>query len=82
MGRCVFLYIKLFDIQWNSISCSIYQYINTIGVYLVLGYMLHSRKLIIHSGSSQFLYDLKDYRGHVFAFDISFVMKNVVCGSF
>jgi hypothetical protein len=37
---------------------------------LVLGCMLHSRKLIIHSGSSHFFYDLKDYKGHAFPFNI------------
>jgi hypothetical protein len=41
------------------------------GVYLVLGCMLHSGKLIIHSGSWQFFYDLKEYTGDYFPFNIS-----------
>jgi hypothetical protein len=48
---------------------------NTFGVYLVLGFFLHSGNLIIHSGSSQFFYDLKDYRGHDFPFNISSMMQ-------
>jgi hypothetical protein len=48
---------------------------NTFGVYLVLGCMLRSGKLIIHSGSWQFFYDLKDYRGHALPFNISSVTQ-------
>jgi hypothetical protein len=48
---------------------------NTFGVYLVLGCMLRSGKLIIHSGYSQFFYDLKDYRRHALSFNISYVTQ-------
>jgi len=44
---------------------------NTFGVYLALGFVLHSGKLMIHSGSWQFFYDLKEYTGHALHFNIS-----------
>jgi hypothetical protein len=86
-----FLYIKLFDAKVDAYCsmepCGILldafcvhalpsaSTFNTFGVYLVLGCMLRSGKLIIHSGSSQFFYDLKDYRGHAFPFNISSVTQ-------
>jgi hypothetical protein len=48
---------------------------NTFGVYLVLGCMLRSGKLIIHLGSSQFFCDLKHSIGHSFPFNIISVMQ-------
>jgi hypothetical protein len=48
---------------------------NMFGVYLVLGCMLCSGKLIIHLGSLQFFYDIKDYRGHDFPFNRSSMMQ-------
>ena len=75
---CFFVYIELFDakvdVYFSMEPCGILlealcvhvlpsaSTFNTFGVYLVLGCMLRSRKLIIHSGSLQFFYDLKDYR--------------------
>jgi len=91
MPRVFFLYIKLFyakvDVYCSMEPCGILfdtlcvhvlpcaSTFNTFVVYLVLGCMLRSRKLIIHSGSWQFFYDLKYYRGHSFPFNISFVTQ-------
>jgi hypothetical protein len=86
MPRCSCLYIELFDakfdVYYSMEPCGILleafcvhefpsaSTFNRFGVYLVLGSMLDSGKLIIHSGSSQFLYDLKYYRVHDFPFNI------------
>jgi hypothetical protein len=91
MPRVFFLYIKLFDAKVDAYCsmepCGILldafcvhalpcaSTFNTFGVYLVLGCMLRSGKLIIHSGSWQFFYDLKDYTGHAFPFNISSVTQ-------
>jgi hypothetical protein len=45
------------------------------GVYLVLGCMLRSGKLIIHSGSWQFFHDLKEYTGDYLPFNIISLMQ-------
>ena len=86
-----FLYIKLFDakvdVYYSMEPCGILldalcvhalpsaSTFNTFFVYLVLDCMLRSGKLIIHPGSSQFFYDLKDYRVHSFPFNISFLAQ-------
>jgi hypothetical protein len=86
-----FIYIKFFDAKVNVyFSMEPYgifldalcvhalpssSTFNTFGVYLVLGCMIHYGKLIIHSGSSQFFYDLKAYRGHAFPFNIISMMQ-------
>jgi len=86
-----FLYIKLFDekvdVYFSMEPCGIFldafyvrvlpcdSTFNTFGVYLVLGCMIHSGKLIIHSGSLQFFSDIKDYRGHALPFNISSVTQ-------
>ena len=44
---------------------------NTFGVYLALGCMLRSGKLMIHSGSWRFFYDLKEYTGPTLPFNLS-----------
>jgi hypothetical protein len=44
---------------------------NTFGFYLALGCMLRSGKLMIHSRSWQFFYDLKEYTGPALPFNIS-----------
>jgi hypothetical protein len=84
---CFFIYIKLFDAKVDvycsmepcGISLGAFcvhvlpcaSTFNTFGVYLVLGCMLRSGKLMIHSGSWQFFYDLKEYTGHALPFNIS-----------
>jgi hypothetical protein len=86
-----FLYIKLFDEKVDAYCymepCAILLdsfcvhalpstlTFNTFGVYLVLGCMIRSGKLIIHLVSSHFFYKLKDYREHDFPFNISYVMQ-------
>jgi hypothetical protein len=48
---------------------------NTFGVYLDLGCMLRSRKLMIHSGSWRLFYDLKEYIGPALPFNIISLMQ-------
>jgi hypothetical protein len=88
---CFFLYIKLFDanvdayfsmepcgISLGTLCVHVFpcaSKFNTFGVYLVIGCMLRYEKLMIHSGSWQFFYDIKEYAGHAFPFNISFLTQ-------